>query len=181
MVHISINLLPPEFAAERAKKAKFYRIQTIGVMIILTMIFLASLTVALRILQSHNITQVQARLSSAQQQVTDLQGTQTSLLLVKNRLTAINQILNSPSKDVVIYKLIEKLVPPSVTITGITIGKTGETRFIALVPDSEILDNLVSSLTSKQTNEDKIVQLSIDTLNRTKEGSYNISFKVQAK
>ena len=62
MGKLSINLLPVEFTAEEVKRAKFYKIQTLGVGIILFMIFLASITVSLRILQSHNINLVQAKM-----------------------------------------------------------------------------------------------------------------------
>ena len=49
---IAINLLPIEFTEQEVKRAKFIKIQTIGVFVILLMVFLSSLSVALVILQS---------------------------------------------------------------------------------------------------------------------------------
>ena len=66
---ISINLLPPEFLAEDIKRIKFVKIQTIGIGIVLVMIFLASLTVSLRILQSYNIAQIQNKLGQIEEKV----------------------------------------------------------------------------------------------------------------
>ncbi|MDP3758371.1 MAG: hypothetical protein Q8Q86_01500, partial [Candidatus Daviesbacteria bacterium] len=66
---ISINLLPLEIIELEIKKTKFYKIQFVGIAVILSLVFLASLTVALRILQSRNISEVQAKLSQIEQKV----------------------------------------------------------------------------------------------------------------
>ncbi len=57
MFKIEINLLPLECRVEENKKARFYKIQAIGVVIILLLIFLSSITVALGVLQSQNLSQ----------------------------------------------------------------------------------------------------------------------------
>ncbi|MBI4038617.1 hypothetical protein HY384_01520 [Candidatus Daviesbacteria bacterium] len=181
MVKISINLLPKEFALEEIKKARFYKIQAAGVAIILIMIFLASLTMALRILQSQNITRVQARLSAAEQQVNNLKDTQASLLLLKNRLSLIDQVLNSPSKEVLMYKLMDKLIPAQVIVNSVTIGKAGEVKFTAVVPDGQVLENLLVNLTTNEKNDNKIAQVSIETLNRSRGGLYRVNIKVKPK
>jgi len=179
MAKISINLLPPEIVARELKKANFYKIQFVGITVILTMIFLASLTVALRILQSQNITEVQAKLTQTQQQVVDLKSTQASLFLLKNRLAVIDQYLGVSSKQSSIYKLIDQLIPPSVAINAITINKAGEAVLMASVPDASSLDRLMDNLTVKENNEGKISQVSIESLNRGRDGFYRISFKIK--
>lgn len=176
---LSINLLPPEILAQQLKSAKFYKIQTIGVMVILTMIFLASLTIAMRVLQSRNIVEVQAKVTESAGQVSDLKNTQASLFLLSDRLKAISEYWGISSKQTLMYKLIEKLIPPSVVINSISIDKTGEVVFLALAPDSLSLDNLLNNLTTKESNEGKISQVSIDSLNRGRDGLYRVSFKVK--
>ena len=52
MAKVTINLLPLEFREQDLNNAKFYKVQIIGVAVVLLIIFLSSLTVALRILQS---------------------------------------------------------------------------------------------------------------------------------
>lgn len=178
---ISINLLPPEIVTKELKQANFYKIQFIGIAVILTMIFLASLTVALRILQSHNITEVQAKLAKAEQRVSDLKNTQASLFLLKNRLTVIDQYLGVPSKQSSIYKLIGELIPPPVAINAIAINKAEELTLLALVPDSSSLDDLINNLSVKENNEGKIKQVSIESLNRGRDGFYRISLKIKSK
>lgn len=178
---ILINLLPPEFMAEEIKSAKFYKIQTIGVGIILTMIFLSSLTVALRILQSSNISRIEEKLGEVEGKVLVLKDRQASLMLLKNRLTTISQNLGAVSKQNDMYTLLDRLIPQSVSITSLSVDKTGNAAIVALVPDSNTLDSLVINLYSKEKNEDKIGQVSVESLNRGRDGLFRVSLKVVAK
>ena len=181
MAKISINLLPPEIITREIKKSKFYKIQAVGVAIILIMIFLASLTMALRILQSQNITEVQAKLGQNEQRVSNMKDTQASLFVLKNRLTIINQYLGVPSEQVSLYKLIDKLIPDNVVISAVNINKTNEVTLLALAPDPVSLDTFVSNLTEKETNEGSFSSVSVESLNRGKDGFYRISFKIKPK
>ena len=179
MIRISINLLPPEITAEEIKKARFYKTQAIGIMVILTVAFLTSLTLTLRILQSHNVTLIKMQLAQAQQRVSNLQNTEASLFLLKNRLTVIDQYLGVPSKQALMYKLLDNLIPQSVVINSITVDKTGEVALFALAPDSASLDTLMNNLTAKENNKGKIGQVSIESLNRGRDETYRINLKIK--
>lgn len=181
MTKIAINLLPEEFRKEELKRAKFYKIQSIGVATILFMIFLASLTVALRVLQSNEIQNVKNGLTKSEQRISDLKTSQSKLTLLKNRLTTINEYLGVSSKQVQMYNLMGKIIPASVSINLISVDKNGETLILAQAPDGGSIDNLITSLTQGETNQDKITSVSIESLNRSKDGIYRISFKVKPK
>lgn len=181
MAKISINLLPPEITTQELKKANFYKIQFAGIVVILVMVFLASLTAALRILQSRNITEVQAKLDQTKQRIVDLKGTQASLTVLKSRLTVINQYLGISSKQTSLYRLVDRLIPSSVAVNVVTIDKSGEAVLVAVVPDSLSMDNLIHNLTTKEKNDGKISQVSIESLNRGRDGLYRISFKIRPK
>ncbi len=179
MAKILINLLPPEVMARELKNVKFVKIQLIGIAVILFMIFLAALTLALQILQNHNIAVYQAKLTQAEDKAADLKDTQASLFLLENRIKVINQYLGVPSRQSAMYLLIDRLIPASVVINSITIQKDGEAVFLALVPDSVSLDTLISNLTTKDNNEGKIKEVLIESLNRGRDGTYRISFKLK--
>ena len=181
MARISINLLPKGFLTQELQSSKFYKVQAIGVATVLGMSFLVSLTVALRILQSNNIVPVQARLTEAEQRVSDLKSTQASLVLLKDRLEVINQYLGIPSKQTSMYDLIDRLVPSSVLINAITIDKSGEAVILASLPDSQTLDNLITSLTGSGNNQELVKEVSIESLNRARDGLYRISLKIKPK
>lgn len=176
---ISINLLPPEVATQELKNKKFYKVQFAGVITILILVFLASLTLALQILQSRNIDLYKARLTQAEEKASGFKDTQVSLFLLQNRLAVIQGYLGVPSKQSSMYQLIDKLIPSSVIISSVTVDKGGDAIFSALAPDSVSLDRLIDNLTAKDSNEDKIEQVSIESLNRGRDGVYRISFKIK--
>lgn len=178
MAKIAINLLPPEFMAEKLKVIKFYKVQAIGVGIILVMIFLTSIIIALRIIQSRTTSLVAGRLAEAEEKATQLKSTQASLVLLKDRLKVIDQFLGIPSKQTSIYKLIDELIPSSVAVNVISIEKSGELTLLASVSDYQTLDRLINDLTNKETTQGRIKEVSIDSLNRTKESFYRISLKI---
>lgn len=175
---ISINLLPPETIAEDLKKAKFYKIQSIGVAIILVLVFLTSLTLALQVLQSRNINMVQAQVTQSEQRINALKDTQASLVILKDRLNVIDKYLGVSSKQAALYKLMDKIIPSSIIISAMTVDKNGTVSLMALVQDSYSLDRLIGDMMDKETNEGKISQLGIETLSRGRDGLYRISFKI---
>lgn len=176
---LKINLLPPEILAQEFKRAKFYKVQAAGVAVILGLIFLTALTLALRILQSRNMSEVQAKVTQEEQAVSDQKNTQAALVVLNDRLKVIDQYWGVASKQSAMYELINKLIPSSVTATAVTIDKGGEAVFAALAPDSLTLDSLVTNLTDKESNEGKISQVSVDSLNRGRDGFYRVTFKVK--
>ena len=181
MAKITINLLPLEFREQDLKNAKFYKIQFAGVITILIMIFLASLTVALRILQSQSISQIQNQLSQSEQRISSLKSTQAYLFLIKGRLTTINQYLGSPSLQSQNYKIINKLLPPSVSVSSMSIDRGGEISISAYAPDGNSVDSLITNLVSKEINEDKITKVSLENINRGKDGIYRLSLRIRTK
>lgn len=188
MANISINLLPIEFTQGEVKRAKFFKVQTIGVIIILFMTFLASLTVALRILQSQNIKQVQAQVSVVEGKVGALKETQASLLLLKNRLSTINQYLGGSSKQSEIYSLITSILPPSVSVTSISIDPDGGVSLVVLADDIIQLESLLSGLSNQEEHQeeqvpsgDKIRQISVESLNRSRDGIYRVNLNIKPK
>lgn len=181
MSRISINLLPIEYAAEEIKKAKFYKIQLIGAAAVVAVTFFASLIVALGVLQSKNIKEVEARLGESEEKVLQLKDRQASVFVIKNRLSTINQYLGIPSKQVSIYTLLNQLFPPSIGISSFSVDRSGQALVVGVAADGGSLDALIASLTSNSEAGDKISQISIENLNRGRDGLYRISLKIKTK
>lgn len=181
MPKVSINLLPSEFRIEELKRARFYKIQAVGIAVIILMVFLASMAVALRILQSQYLVKIQIRLEAAEERVAALKDIQGSLLLLKNRLTVVNKYLETPSERVLMYKLIHRLLPASVSVNSISIGREGEILVLATAADGTVLDQIFTNLTFKETNEDKIKEVSLENLSRGRDGVYRVNFKVKPR
>lgn len=179
MAKIVINLLPPEIITQELKKARFYRIQFIGIVIILIMVFLTSLAVALRILQNRNISVAKAQLSEKEERVSGLKDTQASLLLLKNRLAVINKYMGVPSKPSSLYRLIDQLIPVTISVSSVSIGKTGDITLSVLAADSANLDDLINNLIVKDNNKGQISQVSLESLSRGRDGLYRVSLSLK--
>lgn len=176
---IAINLLPIDYIQEEVKKTKFYKIQAIGIAVILLMVFLASLVVALRVLQSQNIKVAQTQVSAQEQKISDLKDKQVSLFILKDRLSVIDKYLNTSSKQVSLYQLLDKLIPPSVVVSSVAVDKAGQIVLSCLVPDSQTLDEVVSNMTDTKINQNKISQVSLDNISRGRDGVYRVGFTIK--
>ena len=178
MAKISINLLPYEFIAEEIKSSKFYKVQAIGIAVIVGISLLASMIIAFRILQNYKIISVQARLTQAQQRVTDLKSTQGSLVLLKDRLRTIDLYLGVPSKQTSMYGLVDQLVPPSILVNSVTVDRGGNVVLVATSSNSAEVDNLIDGLTTKKEGADIVKEVEVERLSRGIDGVYRISLKI---
>ena len=178
---VSINLLPAEFRAEELKRTKFYKVQMIGIAAILLMIFLASLTVSLRILQSRSIQAVEERVLGAEEKITDLRGTQASLIFLKNRLDILRQYLGTESKTVSIYQFLTNQIPKSVSLNSISVDKEGNMLMLLHFQDIRSFDSLLVGLLDPEKSEGKIKAVSLDSLSRGRDGLFRVSLKVEPK
>lgn len=181
MEKISINLIPVEFEAEEVKKSKFNRIQAIGISVILFMIFLSVLTVAFRILQTGRINAAQAKVSEAEEQVSAHSAKQASLFLLKDRLSTINKYEGVSSKQAEIYNLLNQLIPANLSVNEVSIGRQGSAAMSVLIPDVQTLDVLTSNFLDIEKNKGKISKVSIEALNRSRDGIFRMSLRIEPK
>lgn len=177
---IQINLLPVEFIAQEAKKGKFYKVQAIGILVILFMIFLSIVTVSLRVFQSNSIKSAEVKVANAKSKVESLSSRQSQLILLKDRLDAINKHLGASSKEVELYNLVEKLIPPSVSVGTISVGN-GKVLINASATDFNLLDGMFSDLISKEKNEDKISKILVENISRGRDSNFRLSLTIEGK
>lgn len=181
MSKISINLLPVEYTAEEIKKAKFYKIQLIGVAAVIIVTFFASLTVALGVLQNKNIKAVEARLGESEEKVIQFKDRQSSVFVIKNRLATITKYFGVTSKQAAVYSMLNQLLPTGISVSSLVIDRSGEAVVVGVAADGESIDNLIADLTSNTETGDKISHISIENLNRGRDSFYRISLKIKTK
>lgn len=179
MAKIAIDLLPIEFKQQDVRNSRFLKVQTVGVIVILFVIFLASLTVALRVLQSQNISRIQSNLTRSEQKVSGLKDTQDSLHVLKDRVTTINQYLGTPSEQTQIFNIVTKLLPQSGILNSLSVSHANEVLILVSLPDGNSIDVLISRLTSSQYNEGRITQVEVENINRGRDGVYRVSLKIK--
>lgn len=178
MSKISINLLPPEFTQEEVKRGKFYKIQTISISIVLFLIFISVVTLSLRIFQSNRIKVLQTQASEAETRVSAQSLRQAQLVLLKNRLNTIKEYLGTSSKQAEMFNLVDSLLPAGVSVGNVSVGRGGSVLISALAQNAQVLDKLFADLLDQEKNESKIAKVSIEALNRGRDGIYRVSFTV---
>ncbi len=181
MQKILINLLPAEVRAEQLKEKKFSKIQGISVFILLILAFLASATVALGVLQSQEVKQVEGDLKQAEDRVSSLNPTESSLVALKDRLSSIEKIQGSASIQRTLYNLINSITPTSTSINNIAIDSSGLVVLSAVVDNAQGLEEFLDNLLSREKNEGKIKKLEIENLTRAKDGSLRLNLTVSTK
>lgn len=179
MAKISINLLPAEFSAEQLKRAKFVKIQAIGVSVVLLMIFLSSLTFSLSILQNQSIKAASARVLTTEEKIAGLKGTQASLIFLKNRLDILQKYLGTQSKTVSLYQFFTNQLPSSASADSISVDKEGNMLLLIRFQDIGEFDSLLVNLLDPQKNEGRIKKISIDSFSRGRDGLFRISLKLE--
>lgn len=168
-----------EFRQEELKRNKFYRIQFIGILIILVTVFLSSLTVALRVFQSQNIASAQSEVSTKVQQVEGYKTLQASLFLIQNRVKTLGQYTGIPSRQNLTYQDLNKVLTPNIAISSLSVDSEGNAAIVAAASDILALDSFLSNLIAKE--DSKFSEVSIENLSRSRDGAYRASLKLIPK
>lgn len=179
MTFISINLLPEEVILEQTKKIKFVKIQVISIVLLLLTFFLASLTIALRVLQTQRITQVQGKLTEVEGKISGYKGLEDNIVLLKNRVASISQYLGVPSRSSQIYDFIEQNIPPQVSINSLTIDKEGNSYLALILSDTSTMDSIISGLFEASNDKIKIEQVDVGGISRGRDGIYRLTLKLK--
>lgn len=177
---ISINLLPQEFTKLQQQQSKYYKLRLVALGSLILMVFLASTTVALRILQSRSLQTAQFSLQAAQTEVSQFKQTEVSLVVLKDRLNNISQINSASVKQSGMYNLINNLVPPSVLIDSVTVDRSGNTTLSLTGSDASVIDDFISSLVDESKNESKVKSLEVGSFSRSRESLYRVNLKIVA-
>ncbi len=175
METININLLPIEDALKQKKAGRFRLIQGVSVFLLLILIFLASVGFILRFLQSQDIGRISRQVDLAQDQVSGLKDKEAALFVLKNRLTAIGQIIKIPGRQAEIYDLAVGKMPQSVSIASVGIDKNGNITQSLIIPDGVTLDNILSRYMEKAS------KIEVESMSRGRDGVYRVNLKIQAK
>lgn len=178
---MNINLLPLSYKQVQTQNSKFYKIQSASIYLLLTLIFLTSLTVAFRILQSQQIKAAEVSLQQFSTQVSSQKSKEAGLLILKNRLDAIDQISALPSRQRSLYNLVNQLIPPTLTLSFVSVDGNGNMTISLVAPNFSALDTLLGVLTSPGRSEGLIGKVSLESFSRSRDGLYRASLKIAAK
>lgn len=178
---ISVNLLPKLEAEVLARQKKFRKIQLFGTTVVVILFFLVSITFALAFIQNFRLKKSEANLKHAKEQVEQFKSKEISLLVLKDRLKEIDRLQSKPSKQALLYKLLNNIVPASIRINVINIDRNSNGDLISTAQDVKAVDLFLNDLLDKQKNEDLIKSLSLDNFSRNRDGIYRIALKLNSE
>lgn len=181
MEKIIINLLPKEFTLAQVEQSKFKKIQIIGWSIIALLLLVSAATFGYRVLQLQELVKTDSQLEVAVSDVKKLQKKEVAINILKSRVDSISGLTNTPSKQRAAFDLLGRLVPPQVTINILTIDRNGNVTVALTLPNSDTVDSLMSNLVSKEKNEGKVSQVTVDGLSRIVDGGYRTNLTIQTK
>lgn len=177
---LSINLLPSESDEIKRRKRNLRAIQTISTFALLLVVFFASVIVALRILQLQSIKNAASLAKSAEERTLRVQEKETSLVKLKSRLDTISSLLEEQSKQSIYYSLAEKLLPPTVTVSSISVDRLGVVTTSVVIPDSTSLDALFLNL-GNEVVYDSLAKIELESLSRSRDGFFRANLKMVPK
>lgn len=175
MEAININLLPIEDALRQKKEGKFRLIQAISIFLLLSLLFLSTVGFILRFLQNNDIGKVESAANLAENQVAGFKDKEAALFVLKNRLTAIGQIVKEPGKQAEIYDLAVRKLPQSVGLASVGIDKSGSITESLVVSDGVVLDILLDQYMEKAS------KIEVESLSRGRDAAYRVNLKIQTK
>lgn len=179
MAKFSINLLPPESANITKEIRRRKLVQTISVTTLLIMFFFSSLVITLRFLQSRNINEVGSKSQEQENKISGFRSKESSLVLLKDRLTIISKLTNSPSKQKMIYDAIVSSIPADISVSSMTLDAAGNLSISAAADNVNSLTNFFAIFSS-----DELFKISsgvnVESLSRSRDGLYKTSVKILA-
>lgn len=175
---MAINLLPVEVTRQQQKEARFYQVQSISIASLLVLIFLSSTTLALSFLQNSSINLANTNLQAAEEKVIQFKDKEGSLVILKNRLTVLDQIIGTPSKQRLVYNLVTALLPPSISPTLAVTDTSGNVTLTLATQDRLALDNYLKDLVNPEKNEGRVAKVDVESLSRGRDGVYRINLKI---
>lgn len=180
MKGISINLLPTENTILQRKLSRVRQVKIISIAFLLMLFFLSSVLITLRILQTQEVARVQTQAQASEGQISNFRDKESTLVLLKDRLTVISRIKSAPSKQKKVYDSFTEQLPPSIEVSAVSLDSAGNLNVSTISPDSRSLTNFLADLTSEESFE-KIASVSVESLSRGRDGSYRISLRLVSK
>jgi hypothetical protein len=176
----SINLLPNEYAFTEKQHKRFSLVQTFSVVAILIVFLVASIVVAMRIIQSKDVTNAKNQIGKLENEIADSKAKEETLFLLKNRLSGISKVANSPSKQLENYAYTQDNLPQEISISSVTVDRLGSLTMGLLVPNSDLLGRLVGVMTDEASFQ-KFKQVTVESLSRGQDGIYKLNLRIVPK
>jgi hypothetical protein len=172
-----INLLPKETLIASRESDRIRLVNRITISIFMTLLFFTSVTLTMRFLQNLQYTKATGNLVSAQEQYSSLKDKEGYVYLLKQRLGLIEN-LTSDNKKTAILNTVMSLIPSDISLTVISVNRTGGVTLTASTTSIDSFNSFVSALNSKEKNSNLISTVDLDSLSLGKDSVVRFSLTI---
>ncbi len=173
-----INLLPPETLIASRESDRIRLVNRITISIFITLLFFTSITLTMRFLQNLEYSKANGSLVQAQEKFVDLKDKEGYVYLLKQRLTLINN-LNSDTKKTAVLNTVMSLVPSDISLTVISVSKSGGVELSATTSSLDSFNNFVDSLNNKEKNSNLISKVDLQSMSVGKDNIVRFSLNIE--
>jgi hypothetical protein len=169
-----INLLPPEtlIASHESDRIRLVNMITISIFVVL--LFFTSITLTMRFLQNLQYSKANSNLVSAQERFVDLKDKEGYVYLLKQRLSLIRG-LNSDTKKTAILNTVMSLVPSDISLTVISVTRSGGVDLSATTSSLDSFNGFISSLNNKEKSSNLINKVELISMSIGKDNVIRFS------
>lgn len=178
---LAINLLPPDVLREQEHRGKLSLINKISVSVLVLLTFFTSVTVALRVAQSSELSKTTDNFAYAQEKISTLKDKEEQLVILKQRLSMMQSLIGTDLKKKALFNLILYLTPLNTQITDLSIDKKGTIALSFNTDSLSNVDKLIGDLASKEKNSDLITKIDLDSFSSGRNGLYYATLKITPK
>ena len=164
MEKININLLPSEFLQEKKRRAKKSVYLRISIIVFVLGFILSTAVLLVRLNQSQQLAALENKLASEKNQVSTQSEIEGSAILLKARLTKINQISTTESIPVQAYNLVTGIMPIGADIINFSMTKENHVSLTVETKNTDILDSLFVTLLDANSNKGFITGVKLENI-----------------
>lgn len=181
MTQISVNLLPQEVILQRSQSSKLSKVTKLSFGLLVVLIFFTSATLALRVSQMYQLNQTQQGLARAQERLAGFQNKEGQMVVLKQRLDAIQSLIGTDEGKKSIFNLIVYLTPSDMQISDLTVDRNSNLMVSFSSPSLVAVETLISSLGDTGKNFDLISKVHLEGLSYGKDSVYRFTLKITSK
>lgn len=153
---LRINLLPQEILLAESNKTRQVFVRKLSIAVILIFIAVSLSVTIFRFFVTSNVDAMQIRYTKAKEAIESARDKESLNVALKQRLSKITSLLDTPSKTVASFNLIMGLTPVGVTANNISISGGEKTMLSGETYNSSSFQSFVDKLTDPKENENRI-------------------------
>lgn len=180
MSKVTINLLPQDILLKRQQGAKLAVLSKMSIVLLITLIFCASVTIALKLSQTFQLQALNQELGQSQSKLSSLESVESNIQIIKVRLQSIDTLSAGDNKLKDMLNLVLLSVPPGITVVDFSVTKLG---VLNITMESDSLSNLegfFTNINSIDQNQAIVKSIDLEGFSLGKDAIFRMGLKINS-